>query len=134
MSRLAVALVALFAGCTPFSETVGAAAPVGTVWQLESVNDAPVTAPMTLIFLADGGVRGELPCNRYNARQTAPLPWFELTELNVTKRACPELAEETRYVELLTTMDLAEVAGDTMILSNPAEERLLFRSVAGSTS
>ncbi|MEO0914943.1 MAG: hypothetical protein AAFY59_18500, partial [Pseudomonadota bacterium] len=49
------------AGCVPYSETVGAAAPLGTVWELEAVSDAPARARMTLVFLANGDVQGQLP-------------------------------------------------------------------------
>lgn len=116
-------------GCVPYSETVGAAAPLGTIWQLETVNDTPARATMTLIFLANGDIRGTLPCNSYNARQSAPLPWFEIQDLTLTRRSCDEIAEENRYVELLNAMDHAEAAGDGLLLSDPDDQSLFFRKV-----
>ncbi len=125
-SALAILPIALVA-CTPYSETVGAAVPLGTVWRLETVNDAAASAGMTMLFLASGGVRGSLPCNSYTARQSAPLPWFEIQDISLTRRSCPDIGLEAKYVTLLKSMDHAEIAGEGLLLTNPKEESLFFR-------
>ncbi|MEO0387521.1 MAG: META domain-containing protein [Pseudomonadota bacterium] len=116
------------AACGEFSESVGAAAPLGTVWQLVRVNDDPAEGRLSLVFVSGGGVRGALPCNTWRAEQTAPLPWFELSEFAATTRACDQAALERRYTALLQSMDLAEVAGDVMLLTAPDGQSLEFRA------
>lgn len=132
MSRFLPLLPVLLLACTPFSETVGAAAPLGTRWQLETVGDAPAAAPLTLVFLANGGVQGTGPCNTYAARQTAPLPWFELADLTVTERACDALAQERRLLALLARMTFAEASDSGLLLTNGAGESLYFTTAMPS--
>lgn len=115
-------------GCgVPVSETVAGPA-AGRDWVLESLADAPARAAFTIGFSDSGALNGAGPCNRFTARQTAPLPWFAMEELSMTGRACPEQAEETRYIEALQRMALAEVAGTTLILSNDDGETMVFRA------
>lgn len=126
--RAALLSVLLIAGCTDFSESVGAAAPTGTVWELETINDRAAEGRLTLTFLASGRVRGQLPCNSYAARQTAPLPWFELQNFESGDTRCEASALETRYLDLLGSMDLAEPAGEALLLTNPEGDTLFFRA------
>ena len=121
----ALLLLTLF-GCTPYSETVGGAAPVGTVWELQSINDQPFTALATLQFRSPDAVSGSGPCNTYSARQTAPLPWFALEEFVTTKRTCPDQAAEAQYFQTLQSMDFSEVSTGKMLLSNAANDVMLF--------
>ena len=46
----------------------------------------------------------------------------------VTRRACPELAEETRFFQTLEDMTLAEVQGPVLILSNEDGTEMVFEA------
>ncbi len=118
----------LLAGCTPYSETVGGAAPVGTVWVLDQFNDQSFAGRATIRFESSGKLVGNAPCNSFSARQTAPLPWFEVEDLSVTKRSCPQIAAETAFLDALQAMDFSEIGGERMLLSNAAGQTLLFRT------
>lgn len=127
----AILLPVVLAACgVPVSETVSGRAQ--GEWVLESVNDAPARAVLTIRFAEDGTLEGSGPCNRFSARQTAPLPWFELAEISVTERACAVLAEEAALLDLLVRMAFAEIAGDTLLLTGGQGESLLFRQAVAA--
>lgn len=96
------------------------------VWKLTHINDKSFSADATITFGPDGNVTGNAPCNSYFGEQTAPYPWFELSAIAATKRACAQMDSEQRYFEALSSMTLVEVSGDTLILSNDAEVSMLF--------
>ncbi len=127
MHRICLAALALLAACdAPVSETIAGAAPIGTVWQLVELDDAPFPAPATMTFTAQGNLAGQAPCNSFTAEQTAPLPWFDLGPLVTTRRACPALPAEQKFLDHLARMDFSEVAGDRLLLNNANGETLLF--------
>ena len=73
---------------------------------------------MATLSLDDAGlVQGRAPCNRYSARWMGPLPTITLDAILSTKMACPEIDAEQRFFELLSLMDHAETAGDSVTLS-----------------
>jgi len=90
------------------------------------MNEISVTPLVTISFPEEGRIAGQAPCNRYFANQTVPLPWFEVKELGSTKMACPELAMEGRYFELLQKMTTAEITGDTLILKSDNGQTLVY--------
>ena len=122
-----LAFAALIA-CSPLPDTVGEAAPTGTVWRLEAFNDAPADFGATLRFLPNDKISGAGPCNGFTARQAAPLPWIEIVDLVSTERACPEQVAEDAFFLALQSMRFAEVAGDTMLLTDDGGRSLFFRS------
>jgi heat shock protein HslJ len=109
-------------------ETVSGHGGQAAVWGLVSIDGTPVTARATLSFPEEGVIAGEAPCNRYSAQQTVPYPWFRAERIISTRRACPELDAETRFLGALAEMTLVEVAGDTLVLSNDAGREMLFRA------
>ena len=46
----------------------------------------------------------------------------------MTRRACPELPEETAFFKALEQMTLAEVVGETLILSNTEGGEMVFEA------
>ncbi|MDZ7710362.1 MAG: META domain-containing protein [Roseovarius sp.] len=109
-------------------ETVSGHGGQTTTWVLHSLDGTPVSARATLTFPGEGVIAGEAPCNRYSAQQTVPYPWFAAERIISTKRACPDLDAENRYLRALSEMTLSEVAGETLILSNDAGREMLFRA------
>ncbi len=127
--RLTLIIVALWVlvNCRG-DETVAAYGAAGIIWQLHEIDGQPFEARATLSFPEEGKLSGDAPCNHYFGAQTAPYPWFKAENVGATRRACPDLAAETVYLAALSEMSLAEVAGDTLILSNDAGREMVFRT------
>lgn len=127
LRRLALAAVTLLAAsCSPDESISGQAQP-SDVFVLQTLDGAAVPARITLSFPEPGRIAGEAPCNRYFGRQTAPLPWVEIDQIGATKRACPDLALESRYLQALQDMTLIELTGDTLVLTSDAGREMTFR-------
>lgn len=124
----ALILLAVLPRCG--DETLAGYGAAGKEWQLTELDGKPFAATATLAFRQEGKLEGDAPCNRYFGEQTAPYPWFSAERIGATRRACPELEREAAYLAALQDMTLAEVAGDTMILSNDAGREMVF--TAGS--
>ncbi|QFU09605.1 META domain protein [Rhodobacteraceae bacterium THAF1] len=124
MRRLTILLLAL-AACGP-DETVSAYAQ-DTSYSLDGINQEPFGARATMTF-AEGRISGQGPCNSYAAPLTVPYPWFDLGPIAATKRACPDLAAETRFFATLAEMQFAEAQGNVLILSNEAGREMVFRT------
>jgi len=123
---LLLIVMALMGHCK--DETVSGHGGATALWHLVSLDGAPFEARATLAFPEKSTIAGESPCNRYSARQSVPYPWFRAEHIVTTRRACPELAEEQRFLRALAEMTLAEVAGDTLLLSNVAGREMVFRA------
>lgn len=124
---LPVLPLACLAACSG-DETISAFADPEAVYALQEVDGAPWTSRGTIAFPEPGVVTGQAPCNRYNAAQTAPYPWFELGPVAATLLACEDLAAEGTFLASLAEMTIAEVSGDTVILSNDAGRQMVFRA------
>ena len=127
---IAAGLAALtLAGCMPGGdETVSGFADPQAVYAVQEIDGRSVSGQATITFPEPGRVAGAAPCNSWSARQTAPYPWFELDGIMATKRACPELAEETAFFDALADMELAEVQGPVLILSASGGRQMVFRA------
>ena len=97
-------------------------------YHLVELDGEPFTAMATIAFPEAGQVIGQAPCNRYFATQTVPYPWFGLDGIGATEMACADLPAEAAYFAALADMTLAEVVGDTLILSNPTGRQLVFQA------
>ncbi len=118
-----------FSACfePPKDETISGYVSPHAVWVLQTLNGDAVDATVTIAFPEEGRVFGNAPCNSYSATQKAPLPWFELGPILSTKKACPELALEVRYFDVLAQTNSAEVLSDTLILEGPAGALVYLR-------
>lgn len=96
------------------------------LWTLQSLDGAPFPARATLTFPEPGRLAGQAPCNSFSGPQAAPYPWFDTGPLVTTRRACPDLAQETAFLSALEAMTLAEVQGDVLILSTEEGRELVF--------
>ncbi|MEP1611352.1 MAG: META domain-containing protein [Roseobacter sp.] len=125
---LGILLVTL--GACKKDETVAAYGAADQIWQVVEVDGIAFPATASLTFPQTGIVSGSAPCNQFSAELQTPYPWFELSAIKMTKRACPDLAAETTFIEALADMTLVEVLEDTMILSTPEGRSILFKSAA----
>jgi heat shock protein HslJ len=80
----------------------------------------------TISFPRPGQIAGQATCNRCSAVQAAPYPWFLAESIGATGMACPELDAEQDFLGALATMTFAEIAGDTLILSNTDGRQMVF--------
>ncbi len=109
-------------------ETIAAYGAEAVTWVLSEVDGTDPDASLTLQFGEDGLVSGSAPCNRFSAQNTAPYPWFTLTPIAATKRACPDLAQEQQFLTLLQSMTQSEISGTVLILRTEDGREMLFRA------
>ncbi len=128
MLHIGALLVGLaLAGCKK-DETVTGYGGADILWVLQSIDGKAFTARANLSFPTEGEIAGQAPCNRFFGSQTAPYPWFSTGPLGATRMACPELEAEGQYLQALEEMTQVEVLGDTMILSNDAGRKMVFKA------
>jgi heat shock protein HslJ len=95
-------------------------------YHLVEIDGEAINLRATITFSSAGEVVGQAPCNRYFATQTVPYPWFSLYGIGATRMACPDMAAETAFFEVLEDMTLSEASGDTLILSNSDGRQMVF--------
>ena len=125
--RISLILLVLLSACRD-DESVRAYGAADKQWRLIELNDQPFTAKATLTFPEEGRIAGNAPCNSYSGTMIVPYPWFEAGPIAATKRACPDLAEESEFFAALDAVTLSEVLGDTMILSNTDGLSMVFKA------
>ncbi|APG45788.1 META domain-containing protein [Phaeobacter porticola] len=122
---LAFASLLSLVGCFG-DETLRAYGGRGTTWQLREIDKTPVAALTTLEFPKPGVITGQLPCNQMTGQLMTPYPWFEIAALATTRMVCPTLREETDVLTALQQMDLVEIKGSVLLLTNDAGREMLF--------
>ncbi|ATG40993.1 META domain-containing protein [Phaeobacter piscinae] len=122
---LAILCAGILSACLG-DETLRAYGGKSTSWQLREVDGDAVSAVTTLSFPRPGALTGELPCNRVTGQLTAPYPWFEVENLATTRMVCAALQEETDVLAALQAMEIVEIKGAVMILSNQAGREMIF--------
>ncbi|HCQ58707.1 MAG TPA: META domain-containing protein [Sulfitobacter sp.] len=109
-------------------ETVRAYGGGDKTWVLVELDGTPFDARATLTFPEAGKIAGQAPCNAYSAAMTVPYPWFDAGHIAATRRACPDIAAETAFLNALGDVTISDVLGDTLILSDESGERLIFKA------
>ncbi|MBE1285914.1 MAG: META domain-containing protein [Rhodobacteraceae bacterium] len=125
-SALILALAGL-AACSP-DETVSAYGGADKIWVLSELDGNAFSARATLTFPEPGRIAGQSPCNTYSGQMEAPYPWFETGPLAVTRRACPDMAQEQVFLAALDAMTQSEVSGDVLVLSTEDGREMVFKS------
>jgi len=118
-------LVALTA-CDP-SETLTKYGGGDYAWRLVEVDRQPVNFPNEISFGAHGSVNGKGPCSQFSASQWAPYPWFEFKDVSgLRQETCAMTAQEDKYFADLAEMQIVEISGPNMVLSNEAGREMVF--------
>lgn len=125
MHKLGMLLPFALMGCVG-DETLRAYGAADQDWHLQSIDGAAFAAQAVIRFPDRNVIAGEGPCNSFSGRQEAPYPWFEVTAIAATKRACPDLQHESRFFAALQSMTLSEVSGSVLILSTPEGREMVF--------
>lgn len=124
-----IALILSLPSACAGDETVSGYADPDAVYVLEEIDGTLFAARATITFPEEGRAAGEAPCNQWTAEQKAPYPWLELGPIAVTRRACPDLAAETVFLDTLAAMRLVEAQGAVLILSEDESKReMVFRA------
>jgi len=126
MKPATILLCLMFVTACQADETVRGYGGADKTWMLSELDGRPFPAKATLIFPEAGRIAGEAPCNAYSAEMSVPYPWFEAGPIMTTRRACPDLAAETRFLEALAAMTLSEVLENTLVLSTPDGREMVF--------
>lgn len=137
--RLAFALAALAAAGCFSAESPSApsgpqsASPVGTTWQLSTLDGRPVLAGTTITaeFTSDTRVAGSSGCNRYMGYAEAAAGKLNVGNLAATLMACERdgvMAQEARYLTLLQAATRYTIAGGELRLGSSATETALVYS------
>jgi heat shock protein HslJ len=109
-------------------ESVSGFANPDAVYRLVEIDGAPFNATATIAFPEPGHAQGTAPCNQWTAAQTAPYPWISFGPIAATRRGCPDLDAEQAFLAALAEMTLAEIQGDTLILSTTDGREMVFRT------
>jgi len=108
-------------------ETLAAYAERDVAYRLEPAEDAPAVGTLTLRFPKVRSVEVRTHCASYHAALTVPYPWFRTARWQVADRHCDPGSQDLLFRDALRRMTLAEILGDTLILSNDIGEALIFR-------
>ncbi|MEM6887489.1 MAG: META domain-containing protein [Pseudomonadota bacterium] len=109
-------------------ETLTAYGASDIVWALAELDGVPYTAEAELEFPGPGRFVGRTPCNQFSGQVSAPYPWFAVRALTTTDKTCQDQTEEDMFLKSLNAASLAEVAGDTLVLSTPEGPKMVFKS------
>ena len=125
MKRLCPAILLLLCACSQ-DESIRAYGARDDAFALGSVNGQDINASMTVSFPRPWRIAVEGPCNTFSGVQSAPYPWIAVGPLTVTRRICPQLAQETALIAALRRMTVAVVEEFSLTLSNDDGERMVF--------
>lgn len=128
MMRMIFAVTLLLSACGIRDETVTAYGGAGQVWVLEKIDGVQFQERATISFPQESVVEGKGPCNQFTAKQNAPYPWFELSDISATLMACDNLSAEATYFKALESMELVEVLGSVMLLKTASGREMVFRA------
>ncbi len=128
MKILFLVIAVILSACTR-DESVRAYGAYDDAFVLQTLNGQEFNASASVSFPQPWRINGEGPCNTFSAAQTAPYPWISLGPLTVTRGSCPEIAQETAFLEALGRMTVVIVKEFSLTLSNDAGEEMVFSRV-----
>ena len=127
---IAIILIAGFLGYSAAPPVTGPAAGIapaqGVEYTLTTLDAEPFAATATLTIMADGGVAGAAPCNRWNGTLTGEWPDFTLGPVISTRATCPDQAAEYAFLRAMQAVTLGRTEGDRLFLYAPDGTRLGF--------
>ncbi len=130
MMKFLIPAICLFLSACVRDESLRAYGADDDVFVLRTLNGQMFNAAASVSFPRPGQIAGNGPCNAFSGPQTAPYPWIAVGPLTVTRRGCPELAQEQAFLGALGRMTVAIVKEFDLTLSNDAGEELVFSRAA----
>lgn len=128
MIRWAFTLSAVAGLFSCADETLTGYGAADRTWVLQDLDGTAFDGRAIIEFPEEGAIRGQAPCNTFQGAQTVPYPWFQAENLAVTRMACPDMEAERVFFDAISDMNVAEVVGDTLILTNDDGRKMVFRS------
>jgi heat shock protein HslJ len=133
---VAAALMALAAACS------GGDTLVGTSWKMIQLGPAGFPVPaifqveVNMELSVDGtSIKGSGGCNSYSGSYTVAEGTFATSDVSWTEISCSEpqgiLEQETRFFNLLATVESFIIRGDKLTLNAPGDELIVFLRVGG---
>jgi putative lipoprotein len=123
----AIALISL-KSMRPIAASAALADVTDIDWSLVSLGDAtiPTGSRLTLRFEAGGKLSGHGGCNDFFANYTVSGAGIAIGAIGATRKACaaPQMALETRFLDMLGKTSSIEMRGTTLALSGPDGEVL----------
>ncbi|MEM8740070.1 MAG: META domain-containing protein [Pseudomonadota bacterium] len=101
-----------------------------TPWRLVSVAGNDVGSVDVVLRIAGGFVSGKGPCNSLTANYLGEAPEFQIEAMATSNTTCDRRGLENRIFEALLDARSAVVANETLTLSGPDGEALVFRPAA----
>ncbi|MEP5729081.1 MAG: META domain-containing protein [Sulfitobacter sp.] len=121
-----VALLTLF--IFPPDETLRRYGASDRDWHLTQMHGEPFEGRATIAFPERNAITGQGPCNRYTSTNITPYPWFEAGPIVATRRACPDLSDESAFFKALEDATLAIVDGDVLTFADDTTDLLIFKA------
>lgn len=103
--------------------------PAGSEWQLRQMNRIDVSERFVVRFKKRGKFTIQAPCNRGSGKLTVPYPWFETSDIAITRKACQALETEGRMLTQFRNMSLAEVFSNVLLLTNDQGSSMTFQRI-----
>ncbi|MBW4982596.1 META domain-containing protein [Mameliella sp. CS4] len=100
--------------------------PENTHWVLQSMGGEMVDFDASLDLTTPGKVSGKAPCNSFGGRVEGAWPGLSFGPLRLTRRACPELAQENAFVMALRQVTQAELRDDQLVLRDAEGNEMVF--------
>ena len=97
------------------------------IWTLVEIDGEPFRATATLRFGKGNRINGRAPCNRYFAKQSGTYPSFSIGPVGITRRACPDLASEAKFLHAIERADTAAIEEGLLVLTGPEGLKLVFK-------
>lgn len=94
----------------------------GRDWVLDTVDGQPPGWRATLSLAEPGRIAGQAPCNRYSGPLERSETQFKVGALVATRMACPDLAGETAFLEMLSRIETVVETKDLLILSGAGHD------------
>ena len=143
LSRVRFRLLALCLACaiSPAVLAAAPAAPTGntalrdTHWVLQTLEDQPLTsepgqpAVHLVLHAASQRLSGFAGCNTLRGRYTQRGTQLALTALASTRKTCPQMQQEQRFIELLGAADAYRIEGQVLSLLQGTTVRATFKAV-----
>jgi heat shock protein HslJ len=118
-------IISILAGCGLLGRSNSVALP-GSAWVLSQINGADVGSEITLVF-NDDRLSGNASCNNYFSQYTVEGKELTLGPVGSTLMACPDMDDETTYLEALSDVSRFRVDEQQLVLINSAgKDSLVF--------
>lgn len=144
--RFRLLAICLASAISPAVLAVSPAAPTGntalrnTHWVLQTLEGEPLASapgqPVAHLVLhaASQRLSGFAGCNTLRGRYTQRGTQLALTALATTRKACPQMQQEQRFIELLGAADAYRIEGQVLSLLQGTAVRATFKAVSAKTS